>query len=133
MKIHRTLIVVTVGGCTLMTQTANAQTTSAQQDEGIGVLQEVVVTAQKRSETILSVPISITALSQESLEHQGIKDINDIARATPSLNIGANNGFGYSNVSIRGVASTTGAATTGIYIDDSPIEQRIDSLTPPLD
>ncbi|HLZ99948.1 MAG TPA: TonB-dependent receptor [Steroidobacteraceae bacterium] len=132
MKTHRTLIAVTLGGCALLTLTANAQTTTAHPDEGIGVLQEVVVTAQKRSETILSVPISITALSQESLEHQGIKDINDIARATPSLNIGANNGFGYSNVSIRGVASTTGAATTGIYIDDSPIEQRIDSLTPPL-
>ena len=132
MNIHRALIVTLSGSAALLTSTANAQTTSAHQDEGTGILQEVVVTAQKRSETILSVPISITALSQDALEHQGIKDIYDIARATPSLNIGANNGFGYANVSIRGVASTTGAATTGIYIDDSPIEQRIDSLAPPL-
>ncbi len=95
-------------------------------------LEEVVVTAQKRSETILSVPISITALGAAALEQRGIRDLNDIASATPSLSITSNNGFGYSNVSIRGITSATGAATTGMYVDDSPIQQRNDSLGPPV-
>ena len=88
------------------------------------------MTAQKRSETILSVPISITAMSRDTLDREGIKDLNDIARNTPSLNISSNNGLGYSNVSIRGITSATGAATTGVYIDDTPIQERNDSLGP---
>ena len=95
-------------------------------------LEEVIVTAQKRTETILTVPISITSLGEAALENRGIKDLNDIARATPSLSITSNNGFGYSNVSIRGITSATGAATTGMYVDDTPIQQRNDSLGPPV-
>ena len=112
--------------------TAHAQAAAGQEAEGGVGLEEVVVTAQKRSETLLSVPISITALSQDTLDRQGIKDLNDIARTTPGLNISSNNGLGYSNVSIRGITSATGAATTGIYIDDTPIQQRNDSLGPPV-
>ena len=37
-------------------------------------------------------------------------------------------GFGYANVSIRGISSATGAATTGMYLDDTPIQQRNDTV-----
>jgi iron complex outermembrane receptor protein len=122
-----------LGGCALLTALCvRAQTPQESPIAGTDTLEEVVVTAQKRSETILTVPIAITALGAEALEQRGIKDLNDIARATPSLNITSNNGLGYSNVSIRGIASATGAATTGVYIDDTPIQQRNDSLGPPL-
>ena len=112
--------------------TVPAQSASAQDASASGTLEEIVVTAQKRSESILSVPISITALSEADLARRGIKDLGDLARATPALNITSNNGFGYANVSIRGIQSDTGAATTGMYIDDTPIQERNDSLTPPI-
>jgi iron complex outermembrane receptor protein len=122
-----------LGCCALLAAAASvAQTSTDQQASGTNALEEIVVTAQKRSESILSVPISITALGGDALEQRGIKDLNDIARATPSLTISSNNGLGYSNVSIRGISSGTGAATTGVYIDDTPIQQRNDSLGPPV-
>jgi len=109
-----------------------AQDSAAEDNGGSQRLEEVVVTAQKRSESILSVPISITALTEEALDRRGIKDLQDIARATPALTISSNNGLGYANVSIRGITSATGAATTGVYIDDTPIQERNDSLGPPV-
>jgi len=135
-SIQRVCFSLALGGWTAWVSVAQAQTlaaaAAAQDTAGDVGLQEVVVTAQKRSESILSVPISITALSQDTLDRQGIKDLNDIARETPSLTISSNNGLGYSNVSIRGIASATGAATTGLYIDDTPIQERNDSLGPPV-
>ena len=118
--------------CAALTTTAAAQSASAQDAGAAGTLEEIVVTAQKRSESILSVPISITALGEADLARRGIKDLNDLASATPALQITSNNGFGYANVSIRGIASATGAATTGMYIDDTPIQERTDSLAPPI-
>ncbi|MFL6606486.1 MAG: TonB-dependent receptor [Steroidobacteraceae bacterium] len=131
-SIQRTCFTVALGGLTAWAGVAHAQTTAPQGGANGVALEEVFVTAQKRSETILSVPISITAMSQETLDREGIKDLNDIARNTPSLTISSNNGLGYSNVSIRGITSATGAATTGLYIDDTPIQERNDSLGPPV-
>jgi iron complex outermembrane receptor protein len=133
MSIHRDCFTRAIGAVTIWASiAAHAQGAAGQDAAGSVSLEEVVVTAQKRSETILSVPISITALSEETLDRQGIKDLGDIARTTPALTISSNNGLGYSNVSIRGIASATGAATTGVYIDDTPIQQRNDSLGPPV-
>ncbi|HEY6927435.1 MAG TPA: TonB-dependent receptor, partial [Steroidobacteraceae bacterium] len=132
-SIQRVCFSVALGGWTVWAGVvAHAQTVTGEDAASTTGLEEVVVTAQKRSETILSVPISITALSQDTLDRQGIKDLNDIARTTPSLTLSSNNGLGYSNVSIRGITSATGAATTGVYIDDTPIQQRNDSLGPPV-
>ena len=132
-NIQRACLTVALGGWTAWAGLAHAQAAAGPDaaENGAG-LEEVVVTAQKRSESILSVPISITAMSQDTLDREGIKDLNDIARNTPSLTISANNGLGYSNVSIRGITSATGAATTGLYIDDTPIQERNDSLGPPV-
>src|SRR4051812_4206887 len=104
MTIHRILFMAALGGCSaLASMGANAQAAAPQEAGSSGGLVEVVVTAQKRSETLLSVPISITALSQDTLDREGIKDLGDIARTTPALAITSNNPFGYSNVSIRGI------------------------------
>ena len=48
-------------------------------------LEEIVVTATRRSEVLSHVPISVTALSQESLDIRGIKDMQDLVRYTLSL------------------------------------------------
>jgi iron complex outermembrane recepter protein len=86
-----------------------------------GPLQEITVTATRREESIAKVPISITALTQENIDERGIKDILDVARFTPGVNVDTS---GTNNISIRGIASSGGAGTTGIYLDDTPIQMR---------
>jgi outer membrane receptor protein involved in Fe transport len=90
-------------------------------------LEEVVVTAQRRTERLQDVPISVSVFSQATMDAQGTRDIDDIARLTPGLTFtrGAiNNNSESSNIAIRGIDSAAGAATTGIYIDDTPIQSR---------
>jgi iron complex outermembrane receptor protein len=86
-----------------------------------GQLQEIVVTSTRREESLSKVPISVTALTQEDMDTKGIKDITDVVRFTPGIAI---DNSGTNNISIRGISSTGGAGTTGIYIDDTPIQMR---------
>jgi iron complex outermembrane receptor protein len=96
-----------------------------------GALEEVVVTATRRSERLQDVPVSVMAFSQEKLDAQGLKNIDDLSRLSPGLNFqrnGMSSAGNYndegSDINIRGVDSTAGTSTTGIYIDDSPIQTR---------
>ena len=57
----------------------------------------------------------------------GIKDFSDVARFTPGVNF---DNSGTNNISIRGIACTGGAGTTGIYIDDTPIQMRALAFSP---
>src|SRR5258708_6212873 len=92
-----------------------------------GPTQEVLVTATRRAESLSKVPISVTALTREDLDAKGIKDVADIARFVPGVNVDAS---GTNNISIRGIASSGGAGTTGIYIDDTPIQMRALAFNP---
>jgi outer membrane receptor protein involved in Fe transport len=84
-------------------------------------LPEIVVTSTRHAELLSKVPISVSAFSEEALEVRGAKDITDVVRFTPGINIDA---AGTNNISIRGISSSAGAGTTGIYIDDTPIQMR---------
>ena len=91
--------------------------TAASSDSGS--LQEIVVTAQKRSENIKDIPMSISALSGYEIQAKQIKDYDDIARAVPGVSFNSLAGSeGLDNISIRGISSTSGSATVGIYLDD---------------
>ena len=92
-----------------------------------GGLQEIVVTATRREEALSRVPISVTALTQEALDQKGIKDIRDMVRFTPGVTI---DDSGTNAISIRGISSSGGAGTTGIYIDDTPIQMRSVGFNP---
>jgi outer membrane receptor protein involved in Fe transport len=99
---------------------------AAAQESGAPALDEIVVTAQRREEKLSDVPLSISAFSQENLDSRGVRNIDDIARLTPGINFtrgDARNGQA-ANIAIRGISSNAGAATTGIYIDDTPIQVR---------
>ncbi len=107
----------------------NAAGTLAQSDGNSFMLEEIVVTAQRRAETVMDVPVSISAFSSEALTQRNIRDLDDIARSTPSLVAESGNEFGWGSVAIRGITSPgAGAATTGFYLDDVPLAQRNDDL-----
>jgi iron complex outermembrane recepter protein len=101
---------------------------AAQADDD--TLAEVVVTATKRADPISKVPISVTALTQESMDAQGVRNINDIVAQTPGVSIGKSGGGSGAGevISIRGISSNAGASTTGVYIDDTPIQARNNAI-----
>ena len=113
----RTLIVTTAAWVAPFAGAADADTNSA---APVG-LEEITVTATRREETISRVPISITAISQDMLDQKGIKDFADVARFTPGVAFDTSQ---TNQISIRGISSSGGSGTTGIYIDDVPIQIR---------
>jgi outer membrane receptor protein involved in Fe transport len=93
-------------------------------DSGSG-LQEIVVSAQKRAEDLKDVPISISAVTGEDLAASRIQTYDDVARAVPGVNFNSLAGTeGTTNIEIRGVSSTSGSATVGLYIDDVSITTK---------
>ena len=102
---------------------ANAPASAA----GSGALEEIVVTATRREESISKVPITITAMSQDMLDQKGIRDFTELVRFTPGVSIDTS---GTNAISIRGISSSGGAGTTGIYIDDTPIQMRALGFNP---
>jgi outer membrane receptor protein involved in Fe transport len=99
---------------------ASAQEAAA----GSAAVDEIVVTATRQGEVVLSrVPMSISARTQESLDQLGVKTPSDISRLVPSLRID-DVGAAASNISVRGVRSEVGTATTGVYLDDTPLQAR---------
>src|SRR5450432_268440 len=96
-----------------------------------GGLEEIVVTATRRTERLQDVPISVSAFSQEKMDVQGLRNIDDVTRLTPGVAF-SRNGTGSSanyndensDISIRGIDSQAGTSTTGIYIDDTPVQSR---------
>ena len=87
------------------------------------VFDTVIVTAQKREESIYDVPVAISAFTPETMEKQGITDLTDIGKFVPNLNI---TGFSAGHTSsqnpfIRGIGLQDHLITTepgvGVYID----------------
>src|ERR1700681_967420 len=88
---------------------------------------EITVTATGGEESLSKVPISVSAFSQETMDQKGVKDITDLVRYTPGVSIDQT---GTNAISIRGISSSGGAGTTGIYIDDTPIQMRSVGFNP---
>ncbi|HEX7781549.1 MAG TPA: TonB-dependent receptor [Sphingobium sp.] len=114
-----------------------AQSEPARQDQQAAKAQEssenlgdIVVTATRQGVRLGRVPASIAAYDTRQMDKQGVKSIADISRLSPGLNLTApgaspNDVTGSkTTIAIRGIASTEGAATTGIYINDTPIQVR---------
>jgi iron complex outermembrane receptor protein len=91
----------------------------AQTQDQAGALEEVVVTAQRRSENLQSVPIAITALTAQNLASQGITDTQKLELVTPGLVFSTFNGAGQPY--IRGIGadqlSVAGESAVAFYID----------------
>lgn len=86
-----------------------------------GQLAEVIVTAEKRSQDIKDVPLSISVLSGEALMSDHVATYEDMTRAMPGVAFQSGGGPGLDNISIRGISSSSGAATVGLYLDEVPV------------
>jgi outer membrane receptor protein involved in Fe transport len=90
--------------------------------DSVDGITEIVVTAQKREEKLNTVPISISAFSAATLQEMGAKDLQDFAREIPGLSVQPGTNGGAPEIAIRGISSSAGDATVGIYIDDVPVQ-----------
>jgi iron complex outermembrane receptor protein len=84
----------------------SASPAAAQSEATAGLLEEVVVTARKREETLLDIPVAVTAISAADIEARGIESLQDVALFTPGLTYfdALNSALG--TPVVRGIAQT---------------------------
>jgi iron complex outermembrane recepter protein len=106
-----------IGFALLAPTAASAQSVAA--DEGASVSSEIVVTAQRREERSVDVPISVTTISAAQLATANVQDLSDVSRVTPGLRFDNTGSFAQPTIRGVGTANTTsgGGANVGIYID----------------
>ena len=90
---------------------------SAQEAEENLALEEIIVTARKREESLLEVPESITAFSSQQIDRVNIRDLQDISLLVPNLYM-TRRLDGYPNVSMRGLGAFGNTQGVGFYLDD---------------
>jgi len=104
---------------------ASFATLAAENDSGSPQLEEITVTAQKRSESLQNVPMSISAFSSAQLTDRMVQSFFDYGTSVPNLAF-ASTGIGSAaarTISIRGIS---GDNVTGFYIDETPVPDSID-------
>ncbi len=91
----------------------------AQDEEDSLELEEVVVTAQKREQSLEEIPMSITVLGGNMLERQQAFDFEDMVALIPGFSI-AGNTPGITRITLRGTNTGGVASTVGVYFDEVP-------------
>jgi len=136
MSIHQNFKIFALAGTAIGSSLMLSGGASAQEQEKF-VMDEILVTATKRSSTIQDVPFSINALSNQDIERTGSTNLEDVARNVAGLMI-QNLGPGQSQVAIRGVSAgqivrdQPGVKEqVGVYLDESVISLSL--FTPDID
>src|ERR1700728_1508038 len=89
--------------------------------ENSNPIDEIVVTAQKRVSTVQDTPVSITAMSGDSLQERGVPSLAALAQGTPGVSL-KSEGPSQTEIEMRGMTSSGGnSATVGFYLDDIPL------------
>ncbi len=102
-------------------QTADAPSAPAQAaGDSAPAPEEIIVTSTRRSESLSKVTESVSAFSAAKMDILNVKSFADLAKFTPGVDFDPDSNA----ISIRGIKSDAGSATTGIYIDDTPIQLR---------
>ncbi|MFT3905604.1 MAG: TonB-dependent receptor [Steroidobacteraceae bacterium] len=107
----------------LLAASVQAQTAGATDDQG---LEEIVITAQKRTEKLQDVPVSASVVSADTLANSNISDVSDLNKLVPSVNL---NGTinGRVPMGMRGISSVSNEQAVGvpsgvaIMVDGVPI------------
>lgn len=128
----RLLIATALSALAATSTTALAQTQTA--GEQATTMDDVVVTARRRSESLQSTPVAVTALGSEALDRQQVSDFKDLHLGIPNVtavnNTGTTTGL---QVYIRGVgqddSSFTSESAVALYVDGVFIGRQIGGLT----
>lgn len=120
---------------TLATPLALAQDQPQGQTASEFGLEEIVVSARKRDENLVNVPISITAITDTMIENTGINSVAELAQQTPGLSfrpafgrVGSGQGGGSSNrPTLRGQSNILGIPNVGFFVDGVFVSGNITS------
>lgn len=100
-------------------------------DVALAQLEEVVVTARKRTESMQDVPMAISAFGQQQLKDNQISDITDLQKMTPNITVNETSGLvaGAVQVYVRGIGNDPGFDQgVGIYVDDVYLNRTTGAL-----
>tara|TARA_S200000501_G_scaffold91479_1_gene84813 strand:+ start:2828 stop:4978 length:2151 start_codon:yes stop_codon:yes gene_type:complete len=86
------------------------------QETSLG-LEEIIVTARKREESLLDIPETVVALSGETISRHNIKNLDKIGMSVPNLNLNTRTD-GWPNVTMRGMGAFSLTQGVGFYLDD---------------
>ncbi|MEP6391733.1 MAG: TonB-dependent receptor [Halioglobus sp.] len=95
-------------------------------------IEEIVVTARKRSENLQEVPIAISAIDEATIERAGIERAADYIGLIPNVTIVDTANVGDTQVSIRGIVSTRDAESTFAYVVDGVLSTNPNSFNEEL-
>ncbi|MEE4279766.1 MAG: TonB-dependent receptor [Halieaceae bacterium] len=101
---------------------AGTHTAIAQQQANSGLLEEIVVFAQKREQSILEVPVSVASYGSEALDRAQLRDLSELQQVAPSLVFNASTGATQSILTIRGIGTAGQNSgleqSVGVFIDN---------------
>ncbi len=128
MRIKANRLVISAAISTALFGSALVSTTAvAQEAEDLGI-EEILVTAQKRSESLQEVPIAMSVFSSEMIDQSGSLELRDLGEYIPNVNISQGSDFG-AQIRIRGVGansrnigfdSRVGVYLDGVYLGQGP-------------
>lgn len=114
---HLALIVAALGAVPAVAQEGSRSASQAASD---GVSDgDIVVTARKREERAIDVPIALTAVSGDQIEQRGSRNLADFLQESPGVGI-FDRGDGSTKITIRGISTSLGANENGYYLDELP-------------
>ena len=98
-------------------------------ESAYAALEEVVVTARKREENLQDLPMSVSAIDAAAITRLGVRDLADITRYTPGVNLDSGFGLNDQRLVIRGLSPTRGRPNSAILVDG--IDLTTESISTP--
>jgi iron complex outermembrane recepter protein len=118
-RLKRTVCALLGGAATLCSQLVSAVDATPSSENDNTSLETVVVTAQKRAEPLIDVPMSVTALSGSELDIRQDRSFADYAAMVPGLSLNASQP-GLTRLTLRGQNAGGDGSTVAVYVDESP-------------
>ena len=112
------LVTSVAGAALLYAGAAHAQVQGATAE-----VDEVIVTAQFRTQRLQDVPIAVSAISGEALHDAHVRSLQDLSAAAPGFSVAANSNYGAAPISLRGVGGANGGGN--VFADD-PVAVYVD-------
>ena len=120
--IYRSIALFLALSGVLVCDPREARAQSADTAQSTTELAEIVVTAQRRSERLQDVPLSVSAITGEDIAARGVTSLDDLQYSVPGLSID-NLQPGTDYVQVRGISTFVGKTGVGEYLDEMPITE----------
>ncbi|KAA0206955.1 MAG: hypothetical protein EDM71_08550 [Proteobacteria bacterium] len=81
-------------------------------------IEEIVVTTRKKEENLQDVPIAVSAITADQIERQGVADLSDVVKSSPSVQFDRAFGPSDTRITIRGLSNTRGRSNVAFLVDN---------------